>query len=627
MRPTSGITLGGRFQLTDRIAIGGMGEVWKARDLVLGRIVAIKILKEEYTGDPGFLNRFRAEARHTALLNHEGIANVFDYGEEEGSAYLVMELVPGLPLSAIIERDKMLTPDRTLSIIGQTATALAVAHKQGLVHRDVKPGNLLILPDGRVKITDFGIARLADQVPLTATGQVMGTAQYLAPEQATGQQATGSSDIYALGVIGYELLAGHRPFSGESQIAIALAQVNDTPPPLPESIPLPVRALIMSMLAKDPADRPSDAEALARAVAAIRRGDIAAAEAAVPGMLLFGAGGATAATDAVTAPVPTAGTTATSIVNSTPSTSALPTVAGAAVGGGTAATGELAASREWTDDDVEGYEDDGSDDGNGTADTDRGKGRSPWLIPLIVLALLIVAGVVAFFMLNGENNNSDPTPSTSPTQTSPSATPSQSQTTPSPAPTQPQESSAAPTVDANEITLNAASYVGRDVNQVSAELSNLGLAISRVPVSDSTIPAGTVMDINPVGVLSRGDAVSIVYSSGPAVPATVTVPGGLIGSDAASVAQQLSAAGLTPSNGGTVSSSQPAGTVISVTPGEGSQVDEGETVTFIVSAGPQPTSPATPTTGSGSGEGTGTSGTDTSSGAAVSPESRNGQSL
>jgi len=208
VRPTSGITLGGRFQLTDRIAIGGMGEVWKARDQILGRTVAIKILKEEYTGDPGFLQRFRAEARHTALLNHNGIANVFDYGEEEGSAYLVMELVPGPPLSAIIERERVLSPDRTLSIISQTAKALAVAHAQGLVHRDVKPGNLLILPDGKVKITDFGIARLADQVPLTATGQVMGTAQYLAPEQATGQTATGVSDIYSLGVIGYECLAG-----------------------------------------------------------------------------------------------------------------------------------------------------------------------------------------------------------------------------------------------------------------------------------------------------------------------------------------------------------------------------------------------------------------------------------
>ena len=265
MRPVTGTTLGGRYKLTDRIAIGGMGEVWKARDQVLGRLVAIKILKEEYTDNESFLTRFRVEARHTALLNHPGIAGVFDYGEEQGSAYLVMELVPGPPLSTIIERERKLEVDRTLSLIAQTARALAAAHEHGLVHRDVKPGNILVMPSGVVKITDFGIARLADQVPLTATGQVMGTAQYLAPEQATGQNATGSSDIYALGVIGYECLAGRRPFTGESQIAIALAQVNDAPPALPDTIPAPVRQLIMSMLAKNPADRPKNATALAKA--------------------------------------------------------------------------------------------------------------------------------------------------------------------------------------------------------------------------------------------------------------------------------------------------------------------------------------------------------------------------
>ena len=278
MRPTSGITLGGRYQLTDRIAIGGMGEVWKARDKVLGRITAVKILKEEYTGDPNFLRRFRAEAQHTALLNHPGVANVYDYGEEKGSAYLVMELVPGQPLSSILEKEKVLSPERTLRIIAQTAAALSAAHAQGLVHRDVKPGNLMITPTGRVKVTDFGIARLADQVPLTATGQVMGTAQYLAPEQATGQQATGSSDLYSLGIIGYEALAGHRPFTGESQIAIALAQVNDTPPPLPDTVPAPVRALIMCMLSKDPRERPSDAAALSDAAAALAAGSEAAAQ-------------------------------------------------------------------------------------------------------------------------------------------------------------------------------------------------------------------------------------------------------------------------------------------------------------------------------------------------------------
>lgn len=590
MRPTSGITLGGRFQLTDRIAIGGMGEVWKARDLVLGRIVAIKILKEEYTGDPGFLNRFRAEARHTALLNHEGIANVFDYGEEEGSAYLVMELVPGLPLSSIIERDKSLTPDRTLSIIGQTATALAAAHKQGLVHRDVKPGNLLILPDGRVKITDFGIARLADQVPLTATGQVMGTAQYLAPEQATGQQATGSSDIYALGVIGYELLAGTRPFSGESQIAIALAQVNDTPPPLPESIPLPVRALIMSMLAKDPADRPADAEALARAVAAIRRGDIPAAEAAVPGMLLFGGGGATAATDAVTAPVPTAGTSATRVVNTTPSTSALPTVAGATVGAD-AATGELAASREWTDDDVD--DDTAGDAGEGDGNTPA-KRRNPWLIPLAVLLALVVAGLVAAFLLTGNNDDPEPDPTTT-TQSSP--TPSRS-------------SSAAPTEDADEITINAASFEGRFFSDVEAELTNLGLSVSGEPVESAGNPDGLVFDVNPVGVLTRGDRVTVSYYTAPA-PATepetpepsspepsdtiTTVPSGLTGQTASAAAQQITAAGLIPVNGGTQASSQPQGTVVAVNPSEGAPLPEGSTVTYLTSAGPATVAPA-PTT-------------------------------
>ena len=341
MRPTSGITLGGRFQLTTRIAIGGMGEVWKAKDLVLGRIVAIKVLKEEYTGDPGFLQRFRAEARHTALLNHVGIANVFDYGEEEGSAYLVMELVPGQPLSSIIEHEQVLSPDRTLSMIAQTARALSVAHAQGLVHRDIKPGNLLITPDGRVKVTDFGIARLADQVPLTQTGQVMGTAQYLAPEQATGQ--TGHRRLGHLLTRRDRLRVphGHRPFSGESQIAIALAQVNDAPPPLPETLPKPVRALLMSMLAKDPKNRPANAIKLSEAAEAIRNGDICrrarrrSRHAAFRGRHRAHH---SAGRDMHTAPTGVIGTEK----SSTTATSALPVLGAAAAG---AAAGALPGSR------------------------------------------------------------------------------------------------------------------------------------------------------------------------------------------------------------------------------------------------------------------------------------------
>jgi serine/threonine-protein kinase len=264
MKPEVGQIYGGRYKLISRIAIGGMGEVWQAHDQVILRDVAIKILKPEYLGDPGFLERFRTEARHAAKVNHDGIANVYDYGEDSGSAFLVMELVPGDSLAKILERDKSLPTDKVLDIVAQTARALFAAHEEGMVHRDIKPGNLLITPDGHVKITDFGIARVADQVSLTATGQVMGTVQYLAPEQATGKQASPSTDIYSLGIVAYEALAGKRPFTGESQMAIAMAQINETPPPLPSNIDQRVQNLILGCLAKKPNQRPESAMVLAQ---------------------------------------------------------------------------------------------------------------------------------------------------------------------------------------------------------------------------------------------------------------------------------------------------------------------------------------------------------------------------
>lgn len=264
MKPEVDKLYGGRYRLIRRIAIGGMGEVWDAKDEVILRNVAIKILKPEYMGDPGFLERFRTEARHAAKVNHEGIADVYDYGEESGNAFLVMELVPGESLATILEREKSLAPNRVLEIIAQTARALHEAHSAGLVHRDIKPGNLLITPNGEVKITDFGIARVADQVSLTATGQVMGTVQYLAPEQATGKPATPATDVYSLGVVAYEAISGKRPFTGETQMAIALAQINEPPPPLDESIDQSVRDLILDCLQKRPAERIGSALELAQ---------------------------------------------------------------------------------------------------------------------------------------------------------------------------------------------------------------------------------------------------------------------------------------------------------------------------------------------------------------------------
>ncbi len=270
MRPEAGQIYGNRYRLVDRIAIGGMGEVWRAHDEVILRDVAIKILKPEFMGDPGFLERFRVEARHAARVDHVGIADVYDYGEGSGSAYLVMEIVSGDSLARIIEKRIRLTEIEVLSIIEQTAKALHAAHEDGLVHRDIKPGNLLITPAGKVKITDFGIARVADQVALTATGQVMGTVQYLAPEQATGKPATASTDIYSLGIVAYEALTGRRPFTGESQMAIAMAQINDKPPAFGDDIDKRVQELVMSCLAKKPNQRPGSALDLSNRAKALR---------------------------------------------------------------------------------------------------------------------------------------------------------------------------------------------------------------------------------------------------------------------------------------------------------------------------------------------------------------------
>lgn len=375
MRPTQGVTFGGRYELDSRIAIGGMGEVWEATDHVIGRTVAIKILKDEYMGDPGFLERFRAEARHAALVNHEGIASVFDYGEEAGSAFLVMELVPGEALSTILERDGSLSTDKTLDIVAQTSAALQAAHAAGLVHRDIKPGNLLITPDGRVKITDFGIARIADQVPLTATGQVMGTVQYLSPEQASGHPASPATDTYSLGIVAYECLAGKRPFTGESQVAIAMAQINEQAAPLPPTVAVPVQNLVMAMIAKKPDERPASAAAVARAATALRRGDVAAAAAAVPAIATGAAAG-----DDMTQLLTSAGATA-------------------------AATALLPA-------------------GEVIADEPEKKKRSPWtwpLIALIVLLLLVLGGTIWAFVANQqpapEPTESSATPSPTPTPT------------------------------------------------------------------------------------------------------------------------------------------------------------------------------------------------------------------
>jgi beta-lactam-binding protein with PASTA domain len=252
--------LAGRYRLVHRLASGGMGQVWRAADEVLGRPVAVKLLSSEFAEDRAFLDRFRTEARRTAALSHPGIASVFDYGEIEEpnrTAYLVMELVEGAPLSAVLAREGRLDPERALDVVAQAALALGAAHQAGVVHRDVKPSNLLIRRDGVVKVTDFGIARMIGEAPRTEIGLVVGTAAYLSPEQVACRPVTPASDVYALGVVAYECLAGQRPFTGEHPVALALAHQRHRAPLLPPDVPEPVRALVEQAMAKDARTRPA----------------------------------------------------------------------------------------------------------------------------------------------------------------------------------------------------------------------------------------------------------------------------------------------------------------------------------------------------------------------------------
>ena len=259
MHPISPQKLANRYVLLECVAVGGMSEVWRARDDVLQRTVAVKILGRQLLGSSEFASRFRAEARHSASLSHPGVASVYDYGEDGQRAFLVMEFVDGESLSTLLGRTPIPPLTTTLSILSQTAEALHAAHSAGIIHRDVKPGNIMITPAGATKVTDFGIARATGAISVTAVGQVLGTPQYMSPEQASGQEVGPASDIYSLGVVAYEALAGRRPFIESTPLALALAHVNSVPPMLPDSVPPDVRALVERAMSKDPARRPASA--------------------------------------------------------------------------------------------------------------------------------------------------------------------------------------------------------------------------------------------------------------------------------------------------------------------------------------------------------------------------------
>ncbi|MGY2066066.1 protein kinase domain-containing protein [Blastococcus sp. SYSU DS0619] len=466
---TSRQILGDRYELLDLIAVGGMGEVWRGRDVLLDRPVAVKVLRSEYADNPLFVARFRSEARNAASLSHPNIAAVLDYGEStadrtgEHLAYLVMELVEGPPLSAWLAEDGSLGTGAALAILQQAAAGLAAAHQAGVVHRDVKPANILLTPDGTVKLTDFGISWSAGSVPLTQTGQVIGTAQYMSPEQARGEHVGPAGDVYALGLVGYESLAGHAAFEGDNPVTVALKQVQEHPEPLPAELPQDVRALIDAALVKDPEDRLPDGTAFLHAVEETMHGPLDTAS--------------------VTRPV--------AVVAASRGTGSRRGT-GAHRGPGTAGAGAAGAATS------------GAGTSGGRADS-KGAGARRVSGPIAERsaarrpALRVVLPVVAFLLLGGGTAavigaaGSDPGGSAGAAESQPIAV----------------------------VDLVAADYVGRPVEEVVAELSALGLTVRLEQDATPGGVAGTVTALQAAGPqLLPGDEVVVLVAAPPAAPGT-----------------------------------------------------------------------------------------------------------
>ncbi len=443
-----------RYRYESRIATGGMGEVWRATDTALGRVVAVKVLKSEYADDPSFRSRFETEARHAASLHHPGVASVYDVGESvvlgaaDGSSvprpFLVMELVDGQPLSALLRGGRPLDPDVVRDLMAQAADAIGAAHEAGIVHRDVKPANLLVTPERQIKITDFGIARASDGLGLTGTGQVMGTPQYLSPEQARGNTATPASDVYALGVVAFECLAGHRPFDAESPVATALSHLNDPVPDLPPDVPGDLAAVVRRAMSKDASQRYANGAAFAAAL----RDPSAGVE-----------------TEFVPVP-PVSERTQVLSTPPQPAPALPPDPAPTPVA-------------------------------DGPTHVDRR--RSPW--PVVLLVLGLVAAVVLILWLALRDNGDSPDPGGTDSSTPTSSAPTTEETSSEPSSSEPAT-----------VEIDQGDYVGRDVDEVVADLRALGLDPETQPVDNpGDKEADTVKSVSPTNGLSEGDTVTVEY--------------------------------------------------------------------------------------------------------------------
>jgi beta-lactam-binding protein with PASTA domain/tRNA A-37 threonylcarbamoyl transferase component Bud32 len=565
-----------RYELNHLIARGGMAEVYRAHDRLLDRPVALKVLFPELSVDRSFVERFRREAQAAANLSHPNIVPVFDWGEDSGTYFIVMEFIDGRPLSAILKSAGPLSADRTADIGAHVAAALGYAHKHGVIHRDVKPGNVLITDEGQVKVTDFGIARAINtEESLTQTGAVMGTATYFSPEQAEGIGVDARSDIYSLGVVLFEMVTGRPPFLGDTPVAVASKHVRDHPPApreLNPSIPPTFEAIILKAMAKDPNNRYATAEELRADLLRYNEGRTVLAMDDATALL---AAGATQSTQAI-------GAVRGDVTQSLGAVGALP--------------GEEEAAEEPTSHRTRTY--------------------------AIILAILLVALVVAgFFLLRNlgylggsASFNLRPVVGETVAEATTKLTADglvvqrqdqQSSDTPGTVlSTDPPPNSLVKKGDTVTLKVAVAPPVQRvavpsdltGISSASAQsiLQGQGLTATIVSKASSTVQKGYVISTNPTKgtKVPLGSAVTLNVSSG---PSDVPVPS-VVGLPEVQAAAAIGQAGLNVGGVNPVpSTSAPANTVTASNPGAGTLVPPGSTVNLQTSSGPPPTTTTTST--------------------------------
>ena len=456
--------LNGRYELGESIGSGGMGRVHRALDTRLGRSVAIKILRVGGGEDDATARaRFKAEATLAGSLHHPGIAQVYDVGEDESSPerepFIVMQLVDGTPLSRLLTERGAIPPDGVAKLVGQVADALETAHLAGIVHRDLKPSNIVVTPQGRAVLVDFGIAWSAGSEPLTATGSIIGTAEYFSPEQAAGRPATARSDLYSLGIVAYHCLTGVSPFRRDTAVATAMAQLTNELPPLDASVPTALRTLVTSLTQKEPDDRPSSAAivaSLANAETSPETQIVAPVTSAIPP-----AAQATTVQPAAAAPPPPPAVAPTAPVAPV-APPVLPPPSGA---------------------------------------DERERTSSRWIVLAVVAVLLVLAAVLGAQALGGDDDDPADPGGTTATSDSPTDDPTPSE---SPEPTQSSE-------EPDDVTVDRDSLIGLTYDDAADQLKQLGLSVQRVEETSSA-PAGTVTGVSPSGTVEPGSTITLTVA-------------------------------------------------------------------------------------------------------------------